>query len=78
MHYRTVLYEQGELVNQLITSIGYISIVYPGAQSVTIINKGCDDYDFLSLCEKEDLIVCEHRIMSTITIDIHKIMDNKT
>ena len=41
------VYEQGEMVNYLITSTGYISIVHHGLQSMTIVDKGCDDYDFI-------------------------------
>ena len=40
------VYEQGELVNYLMTSVGYISIVHSGAQSMTVVDKGCDDCDF--------------------------------
>ena len=29
---------------------------------MTIADKSCDDYDKLSLCDKEDLTVCGHRI----------------
>ena len=36
------VYKQGELVNYLMISIGYISIVHPGVQSMTIVDKGCD------------------------------------
>ena len=40
------VYKQGKLANYLMTSIGYISEVHPGAQSMTIVDKGCNDYDF--------------------------------
>ena len=30
---------------------------------MTIVDKGCDDHDFYLLCDKEDLTVCEHRII---------------
>ena len=33
--------EEGELVNYLMTSFRYISIVHPSAQSMTIVGKGC-------------------------------------